>query len=162
MSVRGHAFVFVSKGYRQGNTRSLMLCCVFKAERTEINLRGWASKENESEMGNEQCILWDPCVCTGFVTYLLPSAHSSCAPLPLPFPQVVMSQRLGSSLRRKVSETETQLLALHEAKLDAISGYSPSTITTLGTWPVCLFWLELMGNHASSYLNSFSKHYLHK
>uniref|UniRef100_A0A8C8DWR5 DISC1 scaffold protein n=1 Tax=Oryzias sinensis TaxID=183150 RepID=A0A8C8DWR5_9TELE len=35
---------------------------------------------------------------------------------------VVMSQRLGSSLRRKVGETETQLLALHEAKLAAISG----------------------------------------
>ncbi|XP_031695436.1 disrupted in schizophrenia 1 protein-like [Anarrhichthys ocellatus] len=33
-----------------------------------------------------------------------------------------MSQRLGSSLRRKVGETETQLLALHEAKLAAISG----------------------------------------
>lgn len=40
------------------------------------------------------------------------------------YPQVVMSQRLGSSLRRKVSETETQLLALHEAKLAAISGNS--------------------------------------
>nr|XP_020455959.1 disrupted in schizophrenia 1 protein isoform X3 [Monopterus albus] len=36
--------------------------------------------------------------------------------------KVVMSQRLGRSLRRKVSETETQLLALHEAKLAAISG----------------------------------------
>ncbi|KAF4106138.1 hypothetical protein G5714_013800 [Onychostoma macrolepis] len=36
--------------------------------------------------------------------------------------KVVMSQRLGSSLRRKVSESETQLLALHEAKLTAISG----------------------------------------
>ncbi|KAF7219674.1 disrupted in schizophrenia 1 protein isoform X2 [Nothobranchius furzeri] len=36
--------------------------------------------------------------------------------------KVVMSQRLGSSLRRKVSETDTQLLALHEAKLAAISG----------------------------------------
>ncbi|XP_047207709.1 disrupted in schizophrenia 1 protein isoform X3 [Girardinichthys multiradiatus] len=36
--------------------------------------------------------------------------------------KVVLSQRLGSSLRRKVSETETQLLALHEAKLAAISG----------------------------------------
>ncbi|KAK5611441.1 hypothetical protein CRENBAI_016668 [Crenichthys baileyi] len=36
--------------------------------------------------------------------------------------KVVMSQRLGSSLRRKVSETETQLLALQEAKLAAISG----------------------------------------
>ncbi|CAL8300155.1 unnamed protein product [Merluccius merluccius] len=36
--------------------------------------------------------------------------------------KVVMSQRLGGSLRRKVSETETQLLALHEAKLAAISG----------------------------------------
>ncbi|XP_016344703.1 disrupted in schizophrenia 1 protein-like [Sinocyclocheilus anshuiensis] len=36
--------------------------------------------------------------------------------------KVVMSQRLGSRLRRKVSEGETQLLALHEAKLAAISG----------------------------------------
>ncbi|XP_016096748.1 disrupted in schizophrenia 1 protein-like isoform X2 [Sinocyclocheilus grahami] len=36
--------------------------------------------------------------------------------------KVVMSQRLGSRLRRKVSESETQLLALHEAKLAAISG----------------------------------------
>ncbi|XP_028325015.1 disrupted in schizophrenia 1 protein isoform X2 [Gouania willdenowi] len=36
--------------------------------------------------------------------------------------KVVMSQRLGSSLRRKVGETEAQLLALHEAKLAAISG----------------------------------------
>ncbi|XP_077469737.1 disrupted in schizophrenia 1 protein isoform X2 [Stigmatopora argus] len=36
--------------------------------------------------------------------------------------KVVMSQKLGSSLRRKVSETETQLLALQEAKLAAISG----------------------------------------
>uniref|UniRef100_A0A3Q3GCV8 Disrupted in schizophrenia 1 protein-like n=1 Tax=Labrus bergylta TaxID=56723 RepID=A0A3Q3GCV8_9LABR len=36
--------------------------------------------------------------------------------------KVVMSQRLGSSLRRKVSETETQLLTLHEAKLASISG----------------------------------------
>lgn len=36
-----------------------------------------------------------------------------------------MSQRLGGSLRRKVSETETQLLALQEAKLAAISGTPP-------------------------------------
>ncbi|KAG7462840.1 hypothetical protein MATL_G00188910 [Megalops atlanticus] len=36
--------------------------------------------------------------------------------------KVVMSQRLGGSLRRKVSASETQLLALHEAKLAAISG----------------------------------------
>lgn len=36
--------------------------------------------------------------------------------------KVVMSQRLGASLRRKVSESETQLLALHEAKLAAITG----------------------------------------
>uniref|UniRef100_A0A8C6TEN0 DISC1 scaffold protein n=1 Tax=Neogobius melanostomus TaxID=47308 RepID=A0A8C6TEN0_9GOBI len=36
--------------------------------------------------------------------------------------KVMMTQRLGSSLRRKVSETETQLLALDEAKLAAISG----------------------------------------
>lgn len=49
---------------------------------------------------------------------------TTLSPLSLipPCPQVVMSQRLGSSLRRKVSETETQLLALHEAKLAAISG----------------------------------------
>ncbi|KAK6301373.1 hypothetical protein J4Q44_G00274260, partial [Coregonus suidteri] len=36
--------------------------------------------------------------------------------------KVVMSQRLGGSLTRKLSETETQLLALHEAKLAAITG----------------------------------------
>ncbi|XP_048059901.1 disrupted in schizophrenia 1 protein isoform X6 [Megalobrama amblycephala] len=36
--------------------------------------------------------------------------------------KAVMSQRLAGSLRRKVSESETQLLALHEAKLAAISG----------------------------------------
>uniref|UniRef100_A0AAV2JLB1 Uncharacterized protein n=1 Tax=Knipowitschia caucasica TaxID=637954 RepID=A0AAV2JLB1_KNICA len=36
--------------------------------------------------------------------------------------KLVMSQRLGSSLRRKVSDSETQLLTLHEAKLAAISG----------------------------------------
>uniref|UniRef100_A0A673M4C5 DISC1 scaffold protein n=1 Tax=Sinocyclocheilus rhinocerous TaxID=307959 RepID=A0A673M4C5_9TELE len=36
--------------------------------------------------------------------------------------KVVMSQRLGSRLRRKVSESETQLLTLHDAKLAAISG----------------------------------------
>lgn len=54
----------------------------------------------------------------------LPPAPSSASSSPS-FPQVVMSQRLGSSLRRKVSETETQLLALHEAKLAAISGTSP-------------------------------------
>ncbi|XP_051503800.1 disrupted in schizophrenia 1 protein-like [Myxocyprinus asiaticus] len=36
--------------------------------------------------------------------------------------KMVMSQRLGGSLRRKLSESETQLLALHEAKLTAITG----------------------------------------
>ncbi|XP_055026064.2 disrupted in schizophrenia 1 protein isoform X2 [Misgurnus anguillicaudatus] len=36
--------------------------------------------------------------------------------------KMLMSQKLGGSLRRKVSETETQLLALQEAKLAAISG----------------------------------------
>uniref|UniRef100_A0A8C1CMQ5 DISC1 scaffold protein n=1 Tax=Cyprinus carpio carpio TaxID=630221 RepID=A0A8C1CMQ5_CYPCA len=36
--------------------------------------------------------------------------------------KVVMSQRLGSSVSRKVSESDTQLLALHEAKLTALSG----------------------------------------
>uniref|UniRef100_A0A8C2BWU9 DISC1 scaffold protein n=1 Tax=Cyprinus carpio TaxID=7962 RepID=A0A8C2BWU9_CYPCA len=36
--------------------------------------------------------------------------------------KVVMSQRLGSSVSRKVSESDTQLLTLHEAKLAALSG----------------------------------------
>ncbi|XP_042161747.1 disrupted in schizophrenia 1 protein isoform X1 [Oncorhynchus tshawytscha] len=45
--------------------------------------------------------------------------------------KVVMSQRLGGSLRRKVSETETQLLALHEAKLAAISGNAFSSAKEL-------------------------------
>ncbi|XP_035256540.1 disrupted in schizophrenia 1 protein isoform X2 [Anguilla anguilla] len=36
--------------------------------------------------------------------------------------KVLMSQRLGGGLQRKVSASETQLLALHEAKLAAISG----------------------------------------
>ncbi|XP_056291112.1 disrupted in schizophrenia 1 protein isoform X2 [Pseudoliparis swirei] len=45
--------------------------------------------------------------------------------------KVVMSQRLGSSLRRKVSEAETQLLALHEAKLAAISGNAFSSAKEL-------------------------------
>ncbi|KAJ8361425.1 hypothetical protein SKAU_G00179500 [Synaphobranchus kaupii] len=36
--------------------------------------------------------------------------------------KVVMSQRVGGGLQRKVSASETQLLALHEAKLAAISG----------------------------------------
>lgn len=63
-----------------------------------------------------------------------PTPHSLVSALHhilLLFPQVVMSQRLGSSLRRKVSETETQLLALHEAKLAAISGNNPLSTTLL-------------------------------
>uniref|UniRef100_A0A8C1FRQ2 DISC1 scaffold protein n=1 Tax=Cyprinus carpio carpio TaxID=630221 RepID=A0A8C1FRQ2_CYPCA len=47
--------------------------------------------------------------------------------------EVVMSQRLGSSLRRKVSESETQLLTLHEAKLVAISGNDFSSAKELKT-----------------------------
>ncbi|XP_042625465.1 disrupted in schizophrenia 1 protein-like isoform X1 [Cyprinus carpio] len=47
--------------------------------------------------------------------------------------KVVMSQRLGSSLRRKVSESETQLLTLHEAKLVAISGNDFSSAKELKT-----------------------------
>lgn len=60
----------------------------------------------------------------------LPPFLSSVSSSPS-FPQVVMSQRLGSSLRRKVSETETQLLALHEAKLAAISGNFPLSTTLI-------------------------------
>lgn len=47
--------------------------------------------------------------------------------------KVLMSQKLGASLRRKVNETETQLLALHEAKLAAISGNDFSTARELKT-----------------------------
>ncbi|KAJ8393237.1 hypothetical protein AAFF_G00063090 [Aldrovandia affinis] len=47
--------------------------------------------------------------------------------------KVVMSQRLGGSLRRKVSASETQLLALHEAKLSAISGSDFSSAKELRT-----------------------------
>lgn len=68
-----------------------------------------------------------------FVTTLPPAISSASSPPP--FPQVVMSQRLGSSLRRKVSETETQLLALHEAKLAAISGNSPLNHTPIQPAP---------------------------
>ncbi|XP_051508308.1 disrupted in schizophrenia 1 protein-like isoform X2 [Myxocyprinus asiaticus] len=45
--------------------------------------------------------------------------------------KVVMSQRLGNSLWRKLGESETQLLALHEAKLTAISGNDFSTAKEL-------------------------------
>lgn len=123
--------LFLSKGYRQGNTSALMLCCVFKAGRAQKDgnesvrsCKNECQKENESRIGNELCILWDPCVCKAFVSYRPPPSLSSASSSPS-FPQVVMSQRLGSSLRRKVSETETQLLALQEAKLAAISGNSP-------------------------------------
>ncbi|XP_059372937.1 disrupted in schizophrenia 1 protein-like isoform X2 [Carassius carassius] len=47
--------------------------------------------------------------------------------------KVLLSQRLGCSLRRKVSESETQLLALHEAKLVAISGNDFSSAKELKT-----------------------------
>lgn len=67
-----------------------------------------------------------------------PAALSSACS-PLSFPQVVMSQRLGSSLRRKVSETETQLLALHEAKLAAISGNFPVNHTPAHPCCITLF-----------------------
>lgn len=124
--------LFHSKGYRQGNTSALMLCCVFKAGRAQKDgnesvrsCKNECQKENESGIGNELCVLRDPCVCKGFVSYHPPPTLSSTSSSPPSFSQVVMSQRLGSSLRRKVSETETQLLALHEAKLAAISGNYP-------------------------------------
>lgn len=122
----------LSKGYRQGNTSALMLFGVFKAGRPQKDgnesvrsCKNECQKENESGIGNELRILWDPCVCKGFVSYHPPPSlclSSTSSSSSSSFPQVVMSQRLGSSLRRKVSETETQLLALHEAKLAAISG----------------------------------------
>lgn len=73
------------------------------------------------------------------VTALPPALSSACSSLS--FPQVVMSQRLGSSLRRKVSETETQLLALHEAKLAAISGNFPLNHTPLHPCCITLFFI---------------------
>lgn len=122
--------LFLSKGHRQGNTSALMLCSVSKAELAQKDgnelvrsCKNRCQEENESGIGNELCLLWDPCVCKGFLSYHPPPSLSSTSSSPS-FPQVVMSQRLGSSLRRKVSETETQLLALHEAKLAAISGNS--------------------------------------
>lgn len=118
----------------KGNTSVLMPCCVFKAGRLHKDgnesvrsCKNECHKENESGIGNERCVLWDPCVCQDFVSDHPPPALSPTSSS-LSFPQVVMSQRLGSSLRRKVSETETQLLALHEAKLAAISG-DPQLIT---------------------------------
>lgn len=129
--MKGDALSFFLKVIDKVTRRALMLCCVFKAGRAQKDgnesvrsCKNECQKENESGIGNELCILWDPCVCKGFVSYHPPPALSS-ASSSVHFPQVVMSQRLGSSLRRKVSETETQLLALHEAKLAAISGNSP-------------------------------------
>lgn len=56
-----------------------MLCCVFKAERTQMDgnefvrsCKNECQKENESGIGNELCLLWDPCVCEGFVSYRPP------------------------------------------------------------------------------------------
>ncbi|XP_072565583.1 disrupted in schizophrenia 1 protein isoform X2 [Paramormyrops kingsleyae] len=53
--------------------------------------------------------------------------------------KVVMSQKLGSSLRRKVSESETQLLALHEAKMAAISGGDFSSAKEVKVEMKCLY-----------------------
>uniref|UniRef100_A0A8C9RI22 DISC1 scaffold protein n=1 Tax=Scleropages formosus TaxID=113540 RepID=A0A8C9RI22_SCLFO len=53
--------------------------------------------------------------------------------------KVVMSQRLGGSLRRKVSESETQLLALHEAKIAAISGNDFSSAKELKAEMKCAY-----------------------
>lgn len=81
------------------------------------------SCKDECQTWNELCILWDARV---------QDLSANCprpASLPPYPPQVVMSQRLGSSLRRKVSETETQLLALQEAKLAAISGNPALPVT---------------------------------
>ncbi|XP_056617292.1 disrupted in schizophrenia 1 protein isoform X2 [Triplophysa dalaica] len=47
--------------------------------------------------------------------------------------KVLMSQKLVASLRRKVNETETQLLALQEAKLAAVSGNDFSSAKELKT-----------------------------
>ncbi|KAA0718301.1 Disrupted in schizophrenia 1 protein [Triplophysa tibetana] len=49
------------------------------------------------------------------------------------FPPVLMSQKLVASLRRKVNETETQLSALQEAKLAAVSGNDFSSAKELKT-----------------------------
>ena len=86
--------LFLSKGYRQGNTSALMLCSVFKAGRTQEDgnysvrsCKNECQKENESGIGNELCILWDPCVCKGFVSYHPPPSLSPPPLLSLLFPR---------------------------------------------------------------------------
>uniref|UniRef100_A0A8C1PCH1 DISC1 scaffold protein n=1 Tax=Cyprinus carpio TaxID=7962 RepID=A0A8C1PCH1_CYPCA len=65
---------------------------------------------------------------TGFLERLRTAVHSV-----IHRTDTHCSQRLGSSLRRKVSESETQLLTLHEAKLVAISGNDFSSAKELKT-----------------------------
>lgn len=86
--------LFLSKGYRQGNTSALMLWGVFKAGRTQEDgnesvrsCKNECQKENESGIGNELCILWDPCVCKGFVSYHPPPSLSPPPLLFLLFPR---------------------------------------------------------------------------
>lgn len=68
--------LFLSKGYRQGNTSALTLCCVSEAERTQKDgnelvrsCKDGCQEENESGTENEICILWDLCVGKGFFSY---------------------------------------------------------------------------------------------
>lgn len=77
--MKGEALSFFLKVIDKGNTSALMLCCVFKAERTQKDgnefvrsCKNECQKENESGIGNELCLLWDPCVCEGFVSYRPP------------------------------------------------------------------------------------------
>lgn len=90
MSVHAHSLSF-GKGYGLGNRSALMLACVFKAGRAQRDgnesvrsCKNECQKENESGIGNELCILWDPCVCKGFVSYPshpLPARSRSPQPL---------------------------------------------------------------------------------
>lgn len=87
--------LFLSKGYRLGNRSPLMLCCVFKAGRAQRygnesvrSCKNECQKEDEGGIGNELCILWDPCVCISpppplhsrfslFFSFFSPGGHES-------------------------------------------------------------------------------------
>lgn len=103
--------VFPSKGYRQGNTSALTLCCVSEAERTQKDgnelvrsCKNGCQEENESGTENEICILRDPCVCKGFFS----PPPRPASPLLLLFPRWSWVRGWaaawgGKSVRQKLS-----------------------------------------------------------
>lgn len=100
------------------NSADVLLCA--RSWRTQMNLQDLVRASVKTKERGMSSTSGGIHVCEAGTSYPPPSPPSFSPS----YPQVVMSQRLGSSLRRKVGETETQLLALHEAKLAAISGNS--------------------------------------